>query len=143
MRDAARHPQPLLCGESDLDFEIDFYRAIVAKAPEYVDALMLLGEAYTRKGLYAEGLEIDRRLSRLRPADPIVHYNLACSYSLTRKRKEALACLERSIELGYRDLVHLAGDRDLAYLHGDRTFHRLIRRLGRRILGVARRRAAR
>ena len=42
----------------DLDFEIGFYRAIVAQAPAYVDALMLLGEACPEKGLYAEGLEL-------------------------------------------------------------------------------------
>jgi len=125
----------------DLDFEIEFYRAIVAHAPEYVDALMLLGEAYTRKGLYAAGLEIDRRLSELRPRDPVVHYNLACSYSLTRRREEALESLEKSIELGYEDLAHLARDEDLAFLHGDRTFHRLVRRLGRQILKVYRRRS--
>lgn len=141
MRDGERQP-PIPCDDQGgLDFEIDFYRAIVAQAPKYVDALMLLGEAYTRKGLYAEGLEVDRRLSALRPGDPIVHYNLACSYSLTRRKKEAVESLERSIELGYRDLAHLAKDSDLAYLRGDRSFHRLVQRLGRKILGVVRRRS--
>ena len=141
MRDGERQP-PIPCGDQgDLDFEIEFYRAIVAQAPGYVDALMLLGEACTRKGLYAEGLEVDRRLSALRPGDPIVHYNLACSYSLTRRKKEALESLERSIEFGYRDLAHLAKDSDLAYLHGDRSFHRLVQRLGRKILEVIRQRS--
>ncbi len=89
MRDIARRG-PAPPGEGAcLDFEIEFYGGIVAHAPAYVDALMLLGEAYTRKGLYAEGLEIDRRLSALCPNDPIVHYNLACSYCLTSRKKEA------------------------------------------------------
>ncbi len=124
-----------------LDFEIEFYRGIVAHAPAYVDALMLLGEAYTRKGLYAEGLEIDRRLSALCPDDPIVHYNLACSYCLTFRKKEALESLRRSIELGYRDLAHLVQDGDFALLHGDRSFHRLLERLGKGMRKTARRRA--
>lgn len=140
MRDREQPPAPRP-GSGDVDFEIDFYRSIVAHAPGYVDALVLLAEAYTRKGLYEEGLAIDRRLSELKPRDPIVHYNLACSYSLTRRRAEALESLQRSIELGYRDIAHLAKDEDLAFLRGDRTFHRIIRRLGRKILQGVRRRA--
>jgi tetratricopeptide (TPR) repeat protein len=124
-----------------LDFEIEFYRGIVAQAPGYVDALMLLGEACARKGLRAEGLEVDRRLSTLRPGDPVVHYNLACSCSLARRRKEALESLERAIELGYCDLAHIARDRDLAYLHGDRSFHRLLRRIEEKLLGMIRQRS--
>lgn len=143
MRDETRRRFLPCDNGGSLDFEIEFYRAIVAQAPEYVDALMLLGEAYTRKGLYAEGLDVDRRLSALRPGDPIVHYNLACSYSLARRKNEALESLKRSIELGYRDIAHLARDRDLAFLHGDQSFHRLLRRLGREILGVLRHRARR
>lgn len=140
MRDSGRHALPRSDGD-DLDFEIEFYRGIVAHAPGYVDALMLLAEACSRKGLYAEGLEIDRRLSALRPYDPVVHYNLACSYSLTRRRKEALESLERSIELGYCDLEHLAHDRDFACLHGDQSFQRLLKRLDRMALRAIRRRA--
>lgn len=136
MRDIARRG-PAPPGEGAcLDFEIEFYGGIVAHAPAYVDALMLLGEAYTRKGLYAEGLEIDRRLSALCPNDPIVHYNLACSYCLTSRKKEALESLERSIELGYRDLAHLVRDDDFALLRGDRSFQRLLARLGRGICKV-------
>ncbi len=118
----------------NLDFEIDFYRQIIERAPDYVEALSVLGEAYTRRGLYHEGLEIDRRLAALRPHDPIVYYNLACSYCLVHKRKEALASLRRSISLGYRDIAHIATDADLAWLHNDGSFHRLIRRICKKII---------
>ena len=120
--------------KENLDFEIDFYKSIIEEAPEYVDALMLLGEAYTRKGLYKEGLEIDRRITALKPGDPIAHYNLACSYSLLKRKREALKSLRKSIVLGYNDIAHMANDRDLATLHGDRDFSSLMRCLGRRIL---------
>jgi len=128
MENARRDPS------DNLDFEIDFYKAIIEKAPCYVEALSVLGEAYTRKGLYHEGLEIDRRLAAMRPKDPIAHYNLACSYSLVHKRKEALASLRKSITLGYCDVAHIATDGDLAWLHEDRSFHRLIRRICKKII---------
>jgi tetratricopeptide (TPR) repeat protein len=120
------------------DFEIDFYRAIIVNSPDYVEALALLGEAYVRKGLYHEGLEIDRRITELCPKDPIAHYNLACSYSLIHKRKEALASLRRSITLGYCDLAHITTDQDLVWLHDDRSFHRLIRKICKKIIRESR-----
>jgi tetratricopeptide (TPR) repeat protein len=120
--------------QESLDFEIGFYTAIIEKNPEYVDALSLLGDAYTRKGLYAEGLEIDRRITTLKPRDPIAHYNLACSYSLLQRKKEAIQSLRRSIALGYNDIAHIATDADLAFLRKERSFHRILRRLCRKIL---------
>ncbi|MCX6354476.1 MAG: hypothetical protein NTZ78_06180 [Candidatus Aureabacteria bacterium] len=128
--------------QGDPDFEVTFYKSIIDKDPNYVDALTLLGEAYSRKGLYEEGLKIDQRIAVLRPLDPISFYNLACSYSLVHMKKDALKNLRKSIALGYNDLEHIAGDRDLSSLHADRTFHRLIRRLCKKILiGIQKHRA--
>jgi tetratricopeptide (TPR) repeat protein len=121
--------------DDNLDFEIDFYKAIIEKSPDYVEALSVLGDAYTRKGLYRQGLEIDRRLTTLRPKDPVAHYNLACSYSLNHRKKEALASLRKSIKLGYNDIVHIATDCDLAPLHEDSAFHTLIQDVCKKVLG--------
>lgn len=134
MRDERRRHPSYIESQGDIDFQICFYKSIIDNDPTYVDALALLGEAYTRKGLYEEGLTIDRRITDLKPNDPIAFYNLACSYSLVHRSKEALQCLRRSIALGYSDLEHIASDQDLASLHSDRSFHRLIRRICRRIL---------
>ena len=120
--------------DDDLDFEIEFCEAIIREAPRHVDALVLLGELYTKKGLYEKGLEIDRRITVLRPDDPIAHYNLACSYSLLRNRKEAFKALRKSIALGYRDIGHMVTDPDLGYLHNSRRFRWMLRGLGKRII---------
>ena len=66
----------------DLDQEILFLEGIIRRDESYVEALQILGDGYTSRGRYAEGLKIDERLSKLRPEDSLVHYNLACSYSL-------------------------------------------------------------
>ena len=70
-------------GQRDLDAMIEFMEGLVRRDPDYVDALQILGDHYTRRGRYAEGLKVDERLSRLEPHDPLTFYNLACSYSLT------------------------------------------------------------
>jgi tetratricopeptide (TPR) repeat protein len=100
----------------DLDIEIGFLEGVIQRDPQYVDALQILGDDYTRRGQFRNGLKIDERLARLRPEDALVQYNLACSYSLTDELEKAAKSLERAIALGYRDFKWLAEDPDLAKL---------------------------
>ena len=80
----------------DLDTRIEFMEGLVRRDPDYVDALQLLGDHYTQRGRYAEGLKVDERLSRLEPRDPLVFYNLACSYSLTGAIRPRRVCVAKS-----------------------------------------------
>ena len=100
----------------DLEIRIEFFEGIVRRDPGYVDALQLLGDHYTQRGRYTEGLDVDERLAQLEPENPLVFYNLACSYSLTDQFDRAAAALKRAFELGYRDFKWLARDPDLRKL---------------------------
>ena len=108
------------------DFEIDFFERLVREKKDFVDALIPLAEAYTRKGLYRKGLTIDRRLARLLKDDPIVHYNLACSLSLVGETDKAIKSLRKAIECGYDDLEHLEKDPDLKSLHRHPEFKQIL-----------------
>jgi DNA-binding SARP family transcriptional activator len=98
---------------NDLDFEISFLEGVLKHRPNYIDALAPLAEAYTRRGLFEKGLEIDKRLAFLCKEDPVVHYNLACSFVLSGYTAKALTALRRAVRLGFTDLVHLQKDPDL------------------------------
>lgn len=100
----------------DLDVKIGFLEGIVRRDPEYVEALQLLGDQYTRRGRFEQSLQIDEQLSRLEPRNPLVFYNLACSYSLNDQVALAARALERALILGYRDFKWLARDPDLRSL---------------------------
>ena len=102
--------------QRDLDLEISFLEGILRRDPEYVEALQILGDDYTRRGMLENGLKVDQRLSELRPKDPLVYYNLACSYSLSSQIELAFAALERALSLGYRDFKWMAKDPDLRRL---------------------------
>ena len=99
-----------------LDFEITFYEKLLRAYPDFVDVLMPLGHAYTRRGLHEQGLQIDLRLIALRGDDPLTWYNLACSYSLLNRVDESLKALRRATELGYTDFAYVQKDPDLKNL---------------------------
>ena len=111
--------------QRDLDVKIEFMAGIVRRDPDYVEALQLLGDHYTQRGRYQEGLQVDERLARLEPQNPLVFYNLACSYSLTDQFDCAVLALERALQLGYRDFNWLAKDPDLKKLRAQPAFREL------------------
>ena len=45
----------------DLDIEIGFFEGILEMDPNYLDALELIAQAYTERGLYEKGLQVDIR----------------------------------------------------------------------------------
>ena len=121
LADLVRRPQ--------IDFEIDFFERILSRDPNYLEVLANLGELFSRRGCHRRALQVDQRLAQLRPQDPVVAYNLACSYAVLRQAPEALDTLRRAIELGYDDLEHMLGDPDLAPLHSHPEYLRLLQEL--------------
>ena len=112
--------------EELLAFEVTFYEKLLLAYPDFVDALIPLGDAYTRLGLYEKGLRIDLRLTQLRGADPLTWYNLACSYSLLKQVEEALGALQQAVGLGYTDLSYLQNDPDLVNLRRSPKFRQFL-----------------
>ena len=108
---ASKKPSP--ASQRELDTKIEFMEGLVRRDPDYVDALQLLGDHYTQRGRYHEGLKVDERLARLDSENALVFYNLACSYSLTDQFERAALALEKALSLGYRDFAWLAKDPDL------------------------------
>lgn len=119
-----------MISREDLDFEISFYEGILHKNPDFTDALIALGEAYTRSGRHKDGLKIDQRLIKLKPRDPIIHYNLACSYSLLKMADLSLLALKKAIDLGYRDFAFIEKDGDLEFIRKDPRYKKLLSKYG-------------
>jgi tetratricopeptide (TPR) repeat protein len=115
--------------QRDLDVKIGFMEGIVRRDPNYVDALQLLGDHYTQRGRFNEGLNVDERLARLEPENPVVFYNLACSYSLTDQFDRAAQALEKAVQLGYQDFEWLAKDPDLKKFRLQPAFREILKKI--------------
>jgi tetratricopeptide (TPR) repeat protein len=109
----------------ELDVEIGFLQGVVRRDPGFVEALQVLGDAYTKRGRFDAGLEVDEALSKLCPSDPMVLYNLACSYALTKRHEQAALALLRALEMGYADLKWLLKDPDLESLRKHPAFDKI------------------
>jgi tetratricopeptide (TPR) repeat protein len=108
--------------KNDTAFEIAFYENVLKGAPDFIEALSVLAELYTKEGAHAKGLVLDRRLAVLRPDDAIIQYNLACSLSLTGDVPGAFEAMKAALVNGYEDMAHLEKDGDLLNLFADPDF---------------------
>ncbi len=116
----------------ELDVKITFLEGVVRRDPQFLEALQILGDHYTQRGNFDRSLTVDQRLSRLEPGNPLVFYNLACSYSLNGEFNRAAGALKKALALGYRDFKWLAKDPDLRQLRKHplyRTIEDKIRRM--------------
>jgi len=97
--------------------------------PSNVDALAELGHVYTRQSRNQESLTVDRRLVRLVPENPTVHYNLACSLAILGYKDDALDALESAVALGYDDAEFMRKDEDLSQVWSEFRFRQLVAQL--------------
>jgi tetratricopeptide (TPR) repeat protein len=114
---------------SQRDFEIDFFEGILNRDPCYVEVLIHLGDLFASKGCFKRALKVDLRLARLRPANPTVFYNLACSHAVLGQTSEALTALDRAVDLGYHDLDYLRCDPDLSAVRNHPGFPAVLAKL--------------
>jgi tetratricopeptide (TPR) repeat protein len=114
---------------NDAEFEVQFCEEILRRNPNHLEALVLQGDAYSRQGQYQKGLELDLKLTQIRPDSELLRYNLACSYALAGQKDTAFRTLHQAVALGYHDVEHLCRDNDLNSLKSDPRFEALVRKL--------------
>jgi len=94
--------------------------------PEDVRARILLATTYAYLGKRSNASEHLEKAVAMRPNDPNVLYNAACTYGLMQMKNEALMMLAKSAETGFSDFEWASRDPDLASLHDEPEFKRVL-----------------
>jgi tetratricopeptide (TPR) repeat protein len=90
--------------------------------PDDIHVALALAWCYKRLGKLDQAIDQLERAVRVDPGEAILHYNLACYWSLARNRMLALSYLARALEIdgNFRDLV--PDEPDFGPLRHDPTF---------------------
>jgi serine/threonine protein kinase len=97
----------------------------ILKVPEDARARSLLALYYAEAKRPEDASREMKFAVTLRPTDPTLHYNCACTYTKLGMKADAMDSLRKARDLGYSDAVWVRRDPDLATLHDDPEFDRL------------------
>jgi serine/threonine protein kinase/Flp pilus assembly protein TadD len=95
------------------------------QVPEDARARILLGTDYAELGREEDALKELNLSVTLRAGEASILYNAACLYATLKRKSEAMDCLKKAWEAGFRDASHARRDPDLALLHDDPEFDRM------------------
>jgi tetratricopeptide (TPR) repeat protein len=95
------------------------------QVPEDARARILLGTDYAELGREEDALKELNRAVTLRAGEASILYNAACLYATLKRKPDAMDCLKKAWEAGFRDASHARRDPDLALLHDDPEFDRM------------------
>jgi len=115
----------------DYGIRVEFLEGVARRDPDHAEVLEALADLYVVLGRARDAVAVDERIKCLRPTDPEVRYNLACSLTLSRDYEAAAAELVSALELGFSDVQTLQSDPDLAELRAHPAFRVLSARLRR------------
>jgi serine/threonine protein kinase/predicted Zn-dependent protease len=94
--------------------------------PEDVRARILLANSLASFGQAEESVRHLQTAVALRPGDPNILYNAACTYGILERKIEALETLKKALAAGYGNRHWAAKDSDLNCLHDDPEFQKLV-----------------
>lgn len=95
--------------------------------PDNIHIWLALGWCHKRSGRIDLAIESLEEALSVEPNDALVHYNLACYWSVAKNKRQALVYLSRALDLKdqYRALV--ADEPDFDTIRSDPSFQALVR----------------
>ncbi len=104
---------------------IQAFEAHLREVPEDARARGLLASYYAEMGRTEEAKREATLAMTLRPNEPLILYNTACTFCKMNQKAEALDALAKAWRVGYRDSEWVWRDPDLALLHNEPEFEKL------------------
>ena len=113
--------------EKDWSEAAVFWNQVVQANPVEVKFWKLLADVLYNGKEYRKAIPAYEKVVALGGGFPSsAAYNIACCYALLGEKEAALKWLEKSFEMGFRDLKLAQSDTDLQSLHGDPRFQQIV-----------------
>lgn len=108
---------------------IELYRTVVHERPDDAQAWARFAHAMHELGRYEPALELHEKASSFDRNRIISSFRLGCALARLGRTDEAIAKLERAVEVGFRDRSRAEREPDLESLRDEPRFHRVLDRM--------------
>lgn len=93
--------------------------------PDQMEVALALAWCYKRTGQLASAIDALQLVANDRPDEAILHYNLACYFSLANRRRDALSYLSTALDLDINFLDFIPYESDFDSIRDDYDFQML------------------
>ena len=90
--------------------------------PSNIHVCLALGWCYKRTGRLDNAIAAIQRALELEPREAILHYNLACYFSLAGEKRRCLECLSRAVKLDSKYRIEAGEEPDFDPMRSDPDF---------------------
>lgn len=89
------------------------YKKALHHNKEFQETYINLSTTYFKAKKFDEALKALNELEKVNASNPLLHYNLACYYSLTNQPDASLDAIKKAVDLGYKEFKEIQTDPDL------------------------------
>ena len=114
-----------LLKQSNFEEAISNYKMALHHNKDFEESYINISTAYLRTKQFDLALKYLNILKSINPSHPLLHYNLACYYSLLGKTAMGMEALKEAIQNGFNDQEMLKNDPDIEKLRQNNQFGEL------------------
>ena len=114
-----------LLNQGNLEEAISNYKMALHHNKDFEESYINISTAYLSTKQFDLALKYLNILKSINPSHPLLHYNLACYYSLLGKTAMGMEALKEAIQNGFNDQKMLKSDPDIENLRQSRQFGEL------------------
>ena len=114
-----------LLKQSNFEEAISNYKMALHHNKDFEESYINISTAYLSTKQFDLALKYLNILKSINPSHPLLHYNLACYYSLLGKTAMGMEALKEAIQNGFNDQKMLKSDPDIENLRQSRQFGEL------------------
>ena len=111
-----------LLKQSNFEEAISNYKMALHHNKDFEESYINISTAYLRTKQFDLALKYLNILKSINPSHPLLHYNLACYYSLLGKTAMGMEALKEAIQNGFNDQEMLKNDPDIEKLRQNNQF---------------------
>ncbi len=126
------HLGDLFVGTGQYDSAIVYYKKVIDLKPGYARGFNKLGIAYQHLKNYTEAIENFDKAFTIDTNSAEAYYNLACVYSINKDEANCLKYLNKTLNLGYKDISQLTDNQYLDNVRNSKGFKKLIEKYTKR-----------
>jgi len=110
---------------------VHFYEALKRKPDSDYDrdSLLMIAFFHTNQKQYDKSIDTVKKIAAIHPQESVYDYSIACLYSISNRKEEAIEWLRKAVDKGYNDFERMKTDRNLENIRQTEAYQEILKQM--------------